>query len=95
MTRWHRFLDAFIASKRLENRMSERSEEAYRHVITRFFTDTARIRAAYDRIRAVSVTALLPGAFGAKVARAQHSHDLLLALAEELEAQAAHLEGRK
>ena len=40
MTRWHRFLDAFIASKRLENRMSERSEEAYRHVITRFFTDT-------------------------------------------------------
>ena len=51
-----------------------------------------RIRAAYDRIRVVSVTALLPGAFGAKVARAQHSHDLLLALAEELEAQATHLE---
>ncbi len=53
-----------------------------------------RIRAAYDRIRAVSVTALLPGAFGAKVSRAQHSHDLLLALAEELEAQAKHLEAQ-
>lgn len=53
-----------------------------------------RIRAAYDRIRAVSVTALLPGAFGAKVSRAQHSHDLLLALAEELEAQATHLEAQ-
>ena len=53
-----------------------------------------RIRAAYDRIRVVSVTALLPGAFGAKVARAQHSHDLLLALAEELEAQATHLEAK-
>ena len=37
---------------------------------------------------------MLPGAFGAKVARAQHSHDLLLALAEELEAQATHLEGQ-
>ena len=54
-----------------------------------------RIREAYDRIRAVSVTTLLPGQFGAKLARAQHSHELLTALAEELEAQAAHLEGRK
>ena len=36
---WHHLLDAFVLDKRAENRMSERSEEAYRHVITRFFTE--------------------------------------------------------
>lgn len=51
----------------------------------------AEIRATYDEIRGLSVTALLPGLFGVKVARAQHSHELLEALRDELVAMRDHL----
>ena len=51
---WHHLLDAFVLDKRAENRMSERSEEAYRHVITRFFTEqpTTPEQATKQHVRA-------------------------------------------
>lgn len=51
----------------------------------------ARIRGVYDEIREIDVKALLPGQFHQGLSQAQHSHDLLLAFAERLEAQRDHL----